>query len=283
MRRLIVLFAILVMGLTACGGGGGGDEAAEPAEESAAPAEEGGSESGFTTIEEGVLTVGTELPAPPFWNGDDYESITDGYEVDLAREIASRLGLEEVRFVEMPFAGLVAGQECPCDVNLSQVTITEDRAQVVDFSAPYFDANQGVMVNEGTEVGDVATAQSLRWGVQVNTTGAKFLASEIQPATEAQVYSTVVDMFAALRAEQIDAVMMDTPIVLGEAGREGSGFAVVGQFETGEQYGAVLAKDSPNTEIVSGIIEELRDEGFLDELGATYFDDPASVPVISTG
>jgi polar amino acid transport system substrate-binding protein len=270
-RRLVALSAVLVVLLAACGGGG--DDVSVDTDEAA-------DDGGFQPMIAGTLTVGTELPAPPFWIGDGYDSITEGYEVDLAREIAERLGLDGVTFVEMPFAGLVAGQECPCDVDFGQVTITEERAAVVDFTAPYFDANQGVMVNAGTEVPDVATAQGLRWGVQVNTTGATYLAEEIAPQAEPQVYSTVVDLFAALRAGQVDAVMMDTPIVLGEAARSGSGFEVVGQFETGEQYGGVLAKDSPNTPIISGVIEDLREEGFLDELGERYFNDPAAVPVI---
>jgi ABC-type amino acid transport substrate-binding protein len=281
MRRSGALLAVLFLLLAGCGGGERDEDSSAPesvAEQAASEADD----EGFTPMEDGVFIVGTELPAPPFWNGDSYDSIEDGYEVDLAREIASRLGLDEVRFVEMRFSQLVAGQACPCDLALSQVTITEERAEVVDFTVPYFDANQGVMVNAGTEVPDVETAQGLQWGVQVNTTGAEFLASEIQPEAEAQVYDTVVDMFAALRAGQVDAVMMDTPIVLGEAGREDSGFEVVGQFETGEQYGGVLPLDSPNTEVVSGVIEELQDQGFLEELGETYFNDPASVPVIET-
>lgn len=272
MRKLVTLLVLFLLTLAACGDG----DAPAPADTEP----EAEDEAAFTTMEEGVLTVGTELPAPPFWNGDDYDAITDGYEVDIAREIAERLGLDEVAFVEMPFEGLVTGTPCPCDLNFSQVTITDERAEVVDFTAPYFDAHQGVMVAEGTEIADVETARTLQWGGQVNTTGARYLAEELQPEAEPQLYNTVTDLFAALRAGQIDAVMMDTPIVLGEAIKPDSGFEVIWQFETGEQYGAVLEKDSPNTPIVSGIIEELREEGILDELGATYFDDPASVPIL---
>jgi polar amino acid transport system substrate-binding protein len=98
----------------------------------------------------GTLTVGTELPAPPFWIGDDYDSLTGGFEVDFTQERAKRLGLSGVKYVEMPFSGLVAGQQCPCDIDFSQVTITEDRDKVVDLSVPYFDANQGVLAKTGT-------------------------------------------------------------------------------------------------------------------------------------
>ncbi|CAN5620823.1 N/A [soil metagenome] len=289
MRKLASFTAVLFLLLTACGGeadvdGSGTEGAATTAPDQTETGETSDSTPAgeFDTVTDGVLTVGTELPAPPFWIGDDYESITGGYEVDLAREIASRLGLGDVEFVEVPFAGLVAGQQCPCDLALAQVTITDERAEVVDFTSSYFDANQGVLVNEGTEVPDLETAKSLQWGAQLNTTGAFYVEETIQPEAELQIYNTVVDAFNALRAEQVDAVMLDTPIVLGEASQPDSGFEVVGQFETGEEYGGVLAKDSPNTPIVSGIIDELREEGFLDELGAEYFNDPASVPFIES-
>jgi polar amino acid transport system substrate-binding protein len=288
-RKLASFTAVLFLLLTACGGeadvdGSGTEGAATTAPDQTETGETSDSTPAgeFDTVTDGVLTVGTELPAPPFWIGDDYESITGGYEVDLAREIASRFGLGDVEFVEVPFAGLVAGQQCPCDLALAQVTITDERAEVVDFTSSYFDANQGVLVNEGTEVPDLETAKSLQWGAQLNTTGAFYVEQTIQPEAELQIYNTVVDAFNALRAEQVDAVMLDTPIVLGEASQPDSGFEVVGQFETGEEYGGVLAKDSPNTPIVSGIIDELREEGFLDELGAEYFNDPASVPFIES-
>lgn len=284
MRKLAALTLLLALLLAACGGGGG-ETTAEPSAEATGGAEPSADASAaageeFTPLADGVLTVGTELPAPPFWIGDDYAAITGGYEYDLAGEIASRLGLESVEVVEMPFTGLVAGQECPCDFALAQVTITDERAEVVDFSAPYFDANQGVLVQTGTQVGSLEEARALQWGVQLNTTGQEFLTSTVQPETEPQVYNTVVDGFTALRAGQVDAFMLDTPIVLGEAAREDSGLEVVGQFETGEQYGAVLAKDDPNTAALDAVLAELEQDGVFDELGEEYFNDPASVPVL---
>jgi polar amino acid transport system substrate-binding protein len=287
MRKPAVLALLFALLLSACGGGGATEATSEPAvspdsiasepetTESQAAAPE------FTPMTEGVLTIGTELPAPPFWIGDTYDSITGGYEYDLALEIADRLGLDSVEVVEMPFSGLVAGQQCPCDIDFSQVTITDARAEVVDFTAPYFDANQGVLVQEGTQVTSAEDAQGLRWGVQLNTTAQEFLDSTIQPTSTPQVYNTVVDAFNALRAGQIDAVMLDTPIVLGEAGQPNSGLEVVGQFETGEQYGGVLNLGDPNLEAVDAVLEELIEEGFLEELGAAYFNDPASVPVLN--
>jgi polar amino acid transport system substrate-binding protein len=163
-----------------------------------------------------ALAVGTELPAAPFWIGDDDDSLTGGFEVDLAKEIAKRLGLGDTRFVEMPFTELVAGQQCPCDIAFSQVTITPDRAKVVKFTEPYFDANQGILVKKGTKVTSLADAKHLKGGAQLNTTGAAYLADTIKPTTEPRLFDRTVDAFTALNAGQLQAVLLDTPIVLGD-------------------------------------------------------------------
>lgn len=279
-RRGVLL--ALVMAVAMIAGGCGGDEP-----ESGGGAASGGQQaagSGLTgLVTEGTLTVGTELPAPPFWVGDDYDSLTGGFEVDLAKEIAKRLNLANVKFVEMSFTGLVAGQKCECDINFSQVTITDERAKVVDFTEPYFAADQGILVKTGTTVATAEDARKLRFGAQTNTTGASYLADTLKPATEAQLYEKTVDMFAAFNAGQIDAAVLDTPILLGAVkNNQVQGATVVGQFKTGEEYGGVLAKGSPNTAKFSEVIKTLKTEGFISQLFDKYFGgDPTDVPVVS--
>jgi polar amino acid transport system substrate-binding protein len=244
-----------------------------------------GAQSGGTTVSglvtDGTLTVGTELPAPPFWIGEDYDSLTGGFEVDLAKELAKRLNLGTTKFVEMPFTGLVAGQQCPCDINFSQVTITPDRAKVVQFTEPYFDANQGVLVKKGTKVASLAEAKNLKWGAQLNTTGAQYISETIKPTSEARLFDRTVDAFTALSAGQIQAVLLDTPIVLGAVKeKQIPNGEVVGQFKTGEQYGAVVNRGSPNLNAFNTVIKALKAEGFIDQLLQKYFSDQVSVPVI---
>jgi polar amino acid transport system substrate-binding protein len=270
---LVILVAAVALIAAGCGGGNDNNQSS------------GGQASSALKdlVTPGTLTVGTELPAPPFWIGDDYDSITGGYEVDLAKQIAQRLNIPNVKFVEMPFAGLVAGQRCKCDIDFSQVTITDERAKVVQFTAPYFEANQGILVKKGTTVSSMADAKRLRWGAQTNTTGAAYIADNIKPTAEAKVYNTTTDAFTALNAGQIDAVLLDTPIVLGavKANQIKDG-AVVGQFKTGEEYGAVLNKGSPNLDAINQVINSLKSEGFTDQLFKKYFGaDPTSVPTIS--
>ena len=265
---------VLAVALVAAGCGGGDDEGSGASSGGDTPKLEG-------LITPGTLTVGTELPAPPFWIGKDYDSLTGGFEVDLSKEVGKRLGLNTVKYVEMPFSGLVAGQQCPCDINFSQVTKTEKRDRVVDFTEPYFDANQGVLAKQGTVVNSVADAKKLRWGAQLNTTAVSFLSDTIKPDTEARIYDRTVDAFAALNAGQIDAVMLDTPIVLGAVdAKQVRDAEVVGQFKTGEVYGAVLNRGSPNLEAFNTVIRQLKTEGFIDQLFKKYFADQAAVKVI---
>jgi polar amino acid transport system substrate-binding protein len=269
-RWLVLLAALVALAAAGCGS----DEPADTG------AQSGGAKlSGLVT--DGTLTVGTELPAPPFWIGKDYDHLTGGFEVDLAKEIAKRLGLGSTKFVEMSFTGLVAGQQCPCDINFSQVTITPDRAKVVKFTESYFDANQGVLVRKGTKVTSLADAKNLKWGAQLNTTGAHYIADTIKPTTEARLFNTTVDAFTALNAGQIQAVLLDTPIVLGAVkAKQIPDGEVVGQFKTGERYGAVLNRDSKNLDAFNQVIKTLKSEGFIDQLLQKYFKDQVSVPVI---
>jgi ABC-type amino acid transport substrate-binding protein len=100
----LLVFAMLVALAAA---GCGSDEPADTG------AQSGGGAKVSGLITSGTLTVGTELPAPPFWIGEDYDHLTGGFEVDLAKELAKRLGLSGTKFVEMSFTGLVAGSSAP--------------------------------------------------------------------------------------------------------------------------------------------------------------------------
>jgi polar amino acid transport system substrate-binding protein len=225
----------------------------------------------------GVLTVATELPNPPFVLGDDLDHLKGGFEVDMVNQIARRLGVRRVQWVSFPFTKLVAGDRCPCDFDVNGVSILPDRRQRVDFSSPYFTANQGVLVRKGTTVAGVADARKHRYGVQEATSGQAYLERILKPMEPPRPYRSTTAAFMALGAGQVDAVMSDVPIVV-DAAAKYPGLAVVGQFKTDEQYGAVLAKGSPNTRALSEVIDQLRAEGVLDQLFQKYFPEQVDIP-----
>jgi polar amino acid transport system substrate-binding protein len=270
--RLLIIFALIT---GACASDSGSDEPTPTR-----------TQEGFAPVEDGVLTVGTNLPAPGFWNGDDPSAIDGGFEYGIATELAKRLGLDDgVEVVNVSFDALVAGQAQGFDLALSQVTITDERAEVVDFTVPYFSSDQGVMVRKGTKVPDLAAAKALQWGVQASTTGQSFVDEQIKPAKETRVYSETTQAFTALQANQIDAVLLDTSIVLGQAAEPGSPFEVVAQFKAGESYGGILPKGSPNREEIDEHLQDMLDDGTVTKLLDQYLEpefggDPTKVPYI---
>jgi len=217
----------------------------------------------------GQLTVEVSLPAPGWWNGDTPDAIKDGYEYCMAADIAYRAGLDKVKVVNVAWAGLIAGQTKNYDLALSEASITEARKKVVDFSVPYFDSDIGVLVKKGTKVTS-ASIKNMRIGVHQGTTGADFVANELKPKQPAKVFPNVPGMFTALSAGQIDAVLTDTAYVLGEAAKSNGTMVVAGQYHTGEVYGAIYPKGSPNAATFDKIIEQMKKDGTLKKLESKY-------------
>lgn len=240
----------------------------------------------------GELAVGTNLPAPGFWNGDTVDDITGGFEYGLAQEIADSLGYSGVKVVGISFDALVAGQAKGFDFALSQVSITPERKQVLAFSKPYYRSDNGIMIKKGSgvEIDDKKSAKAAQWGVQTATTQLDFLKEKIKPNDDPRVYQETSQAFAALQAGQIDAVLLDTSILLAQAGQAGSEFEVIGQFKTSTGLlGAVFPKGSKASsklrKQVNKVITKLDKNGRLDELNEEFLvpefgGDPNAVPYI---
>ena len=157
---------------------------------------------------------------------------------------------------------LVAGQTRNYDLALSQASITAERKKVVDFSVPYFTSDAGVLVKKGADVTG-ENIKSKRIGVQQATTGANFVESKLKPETPAKVFPDTPSMFTALMANQIDAAMTDTAIVLSQAAESGGKVEVIGQYTTGESYGAIYPKGSANAAVLDQVIQSMLDDGTM--------------------
>jgi polar amino acid transport system substrate-binding protein len=229
----------------------------------------------------GQLTVAVSLPAPVWWNGDTPEAIKDGMEYCMAAEIAWRAGYNKLEVMNVGWDPLIAGQTSGFDLAMSEISITEDRKKVHDFSVPYFSSDIGVLTRADAPV-DEASLKSAKVGVQQATTGQGFAADKLG-ITNIQVYPEQGDMFAALRAGQIDAAMTDTAIVLAEEVATKGASKTVGQYKTGESYGAIYPKGNANNATIDKIIQAMIDDGTMKKLGEKYLaaawgKDPASVP-----
>ena len=229
----------------------------------------------------GQLTVEASLPAPIWWNGDTPEAIKDGMEYCMAAEIAWRAGYDKLEVVNVGWDALIAGQTHDFDLAMSEISITEERKQVHDFSVPYFYSDIGVLTRTDAPV-DEKSIRSAKIGVQQASTGASFATDKLG-LTDVQVYPDQGDMFAALRSGQIDVAMTDTSIVLAEVVANPGKVAVVGQYKTGETYGAIYPKGNANNATIDKIVQSMIDDGTMAKLGAKYLaaawgQDPAAVP-----
>jgi polar amino acid transport system substrate-binding protein len=229
----------------------------------------------------GQVTVEVSLPAPVWWNGDTPESIKDGMEYCMAAEMAYRAGYDKLEVVNVGWDPLVTGQTTNFDFAFSQISITDERRKVVDFSVPYFYSDMGILVRTDKPVDEKSIKEAVV-GVQQATTGAAF-ATEKLGLKNVQVYPEQGDMFTALRAGQIDAAMTDTSITLGEEVNGGGKVKVVGQYKTGETYGALYPKGGANNATWDNIIQSMIDDGTLSKLADKYLasvwgKDPAKVP-----
>jgi polar amino acid transport system substrate-binding protein len=229
----------------------------------------------------GQITVAVNLPAPVWWNGDTPETIKDGMEYCIAAEIAWRAGYDKLEVVNVGWDPLVAGQVKDFDLAMSQISITDERRKVVDFSVPYFNSDIGVLARAAAPV-DEASIKTKTIGVQQATTGASFVMDTLK-LTNVQVYATQPDMLTALQAGQVDAVMTDTAIVLAEELKSKGESLVVGQYKTGETYGAIYPKGGTNNAAFDAIYTAMIDDGTMSKLADKYLaavwgKDPAKVP-----
>lgn len=229
---------------------------------------------------QGPLRVAAEVPQPGFWVGTSATDVTGGFEYDLAKAIATKLGRSGVTVVAIPFSSLVAGKGKGFDIGLEQALITKSKP--IAFSKPYLDFNQGIMVRNGMNVADTSAAKRLRWGVSTATPASSaYLERVLKPDAPAQQFPDLSQAVTALEANQVDAVLDYTVSVVKQAAQSRGQLAVIGQLRTPDKVGAVLPKGSPLLKKVNGAIQALKTDGTISRLATQYLGgDPSTVPFL---
>lgn len=232
-------------------------------------------------VKSGTLTVETTLPAQGWWNGTTPESIKSGYEYCMAAELANMAGLSSVTVKNVSFAQLVAGHTSDYDLALAEITITPERAKVVDFSTSYFDSNIGVLVKSDSDITQ-DNIKDHKLSAYAGTTSVDFLKDKM--GVNPTIFPNSQTLYQGVISGQTDAAFLDTAIVLAEAKASNGNLKVVGQYETGEKYGAIYPQGSSNEAEFNKGIQTMLDDGTLDGLSKTYLGpafgaDPNSVPV----
>jgi polar amino acid transport system substrate-binding protein len=232
-----------------------------------------GSSSSPPTKKAGVLTVGFDVPAPGFWNGRATGTTIKnptGFEAGLAQAIAKQLHIAKIQYLRAPFTGLFSPATKKYDFALEEVTITATRAKVVSFSAPYFDANQGVLIRKGLSPKPkrIADLKKLQLCAQSTTTGLAYIQHTLRPKKKPLVYSpSGTGAFDAVQAGKCDALILDVPIVVSQSKKKPGAYGgVVGQIVTNEHYGAVMDKGSKFKPVLDRAIAALKANGTISRL-----------------
>lgn len=239
------------------------------------------------TKQAGTLTVATDKPAFPPYFVDDDPTNGMGFESAVAYAIAEQLGFAEgdLNWVVEPFNSSYAPGPKDFDFDVNQISITPKRAEQVDFSSPYYVAEQAIVALKGSEFADatsLADFADATIGVQIGTTSFDAVNDVIAPATEPQVFDTSNDVVTALKNEQVDAVVVDVPTAFFLTAVQIPQATTVGQFPApgGDEWGALLEKDSPITDCVSAAITELDSRGDLAEIEQRWMSDVTKAPVL---
>jgi polar amino acid transport system substrate-binding protein len=256
-RSVAALMAASVLGLSlaACGGDGGST-----------------TESGAQLVSEGKLTVCSDVPYAPF---EDFDKSSPtgfkGFDIDLVTYIANGLDLDLV-VKDSAFDPLQSGlalNSGQCDVAASAMTITPDREQNLDFSDGYAKVNQSLLVPTGSDIKSIDDLAGKKVGVQQGTTG-KAYTEENAPDAEIVTFPSDAEMFQAIKAGQVDALLQDFPVNF--VHQQEGGFEIVQTYTTNEEYGLAMKKG--NTALVDDVNEQLkkmRDDGTYDKTYDKYF------------
>ncbi|CAA9386925.1 MAG: ABC transporter, substrate-binding protein (cluster 3, basic aa/glutamine/opines), partial [uncultured Quadrisphaera sp.] len=266
-----------------------GAAASSPAD-GAAPAGGDCTPDALATLAPGTLTVATSEPAFEPWVVGNDPTTGEGFEAAVAHAVAEQLGYAEdqVAWVRADFNAAIAPGPKTFDVDVNQFSITEERAEAVDFSSGYYTVQQAVVADASSPAAgatSLADLQGVRLGAQVGTTSLQTITETIAPTTEPSVYTTNDDAVLALQNGQVDALVVDLPTAFYLAAAELDDGVVVGQVPPpegvpDEEFGLVLELDSPLTGCVSGAVDALREDGTLAELEQQWLAEAGEAPIL---
>ena len=237
------------------------------------------------TLQSGKLIVAFGDAAPGFAAGTVRgNTVTNprGYEVDLAKAIAAKLGLTP-KWIYSPWNSLFAPGTKKFDISFQEATITAQRKKTVDFSSTYMNANQGVLLSKQAPVPhSTADVRKLQTCAQQDTTGLQYIQDQLKPAKKPLVFPTTTALYQSAQLNRCQAVILDVPLVSLEAkSKPGSFGPVAGQIVTHEQYGAVLQKGSKLLPVLNKTIQGLTKDGTIGKLQQKWFNiDFSKVPVL---
>lgn len=276
-RLWLAIGLIAALFATALVAGCGDDD-----EDSGTTADAGGA-ADIRTIKEGVLSVGTDAPYPPFLTSTPDQPDFSGYEVELFNAVAENLGYD-VEYTNTGFNTIFRDTANGLfDTAVASSTIDEEREQVVDFTVPFYSAQNALLVAEDSDIASVDDLGDAIVGTQDGTTQEKFANNETD-ASEVRGFPQGPDAISALITGQVDAVIIEQPVAQDAVEKQG-GVKIVEELETNELFGWAVAPDNDGLrEAMDEALATLKEDGTMEALYEKYFGTtpPESVAAGST-
>lgn len=253
-RALALLpVAALATALTACGSSGGGTTS-----------------SGVNLVKQGQLTVCTHLPYQPFQVKQGDKIV--GFDVDVIDLVAKKLGVTQ-NIVDIAFETIESGESLnngTCDLAAAAMTITDKRKQKFDFSDPYFNASQALLVKKDSGIKDLGQLNGKKLGVQSATTGADFAQANAKGA-QIVTFDDLALEEQAVKTGQIDAGINDNG-VLYDFAKANPDTDVTAEFNTNEQYGfGIKQGNSQLVKTVNDVLKESVSDGDYAKIYQKWF------------
>ena len=257
-RRVTALLAAAALAVAACG-----DDEQETG---------GSGQPSVDLVNSGEITTCTHLPYQPFQFEQGGKIV--GFDVDMIDLVAKELGVKQA-IVDTPFEGIQSGEDLnarKCDIAAAAMTITPEREEKIAFSAPYFDANQALLVKKGSGIKGLEDLQGKTLGVQSGTTGKMYAEENAPEGVQLKDYEDLALELGSVKSGQIPAAINDIPVLLDYV-KQNPELEVATQFKTGEQYGFGLKKGTSEElkKVVDQVIRQARSDGTYDRLYEKWF------------
>lgn len=232
-------------------------------------------ESAIKLVSDGKLTVVAELGFAPFEYLDNDNKVV-GFDVDVANELAKRLGLECVYLPNQQFDTLVPtiAQGSKADISIAAITINDERAQTIDFTEPYLSSNQALVRKANApELTDVQALNDPAYKIvcQAGTTGAEWITENLPRATMVSL-SDVTAGLMGVSTGSYDAMVVDLPVASNLLAQSFSDLKIHTSIPTGEEYGIVVSKANPQLkDALNKALAEMEADGTMAAIKTKWF------------
>ncbi len=233
--------------------------------------------SNVKLINDGTLTVGSEVGYPPFEDFKEDGTTPEGFDVDIISEVADRLGLK-VNIINTSWDGIFSGIDVNYDCVCSAVTINAKRKETMLFSTPYINNYQAVVIPADSDwkITSFKDLDGKTISVQKETTSDELMSDYKSTGTidtEIVANEKVTSCFTQLTNGEVDAVVVDSTVADGYIATDSDKYKIAFKDDSEpEQFGiAVGLKNKPLQEAVNKALAEMEEDGYIEDTYDYWF------------